>query len=65
MLAELKEDHAAIFETAERFTAENITPFAAEWDEKHIFPRDKIQMAAELGFGSISVSYTHLTLPNE
>lgn len=56
MLAELKEDHAAIFETAERFTAENITPFAAEWDEKHIFPRDKIQMAAELGFGSIYVS---------
>jgi alkylation response protein AidB-like acyl-CoA dehydrogenase len=33
-----------------------ITPFAAEWDEKHIFPRDTIKAAAELGFGAIYVS---------
>jgi len=56
MLAELTEDHAAIYETARRFTAEQLTPFAAEWDEHHIFPRETIQAAAELGFGSIYVS---------
>ncbi|HIV77158.1 MAG TPA: acyl-CoA dehydrogenase family protein, partial [Candidatus Sphingomonas excrementigallinarum] len=31
-------------------------PFAAEWDEKHIFPRDTIKEAAELGFAAIYVS---------
>jgi len=41
---------------ARKFTADAITPFAAEWDEKHIFPRDTIREAAELGFGSIYVS---------
>ena len=41
---------------AQKFTADAITPFAAEWDEKHIFPRDTIRQAAELGFGSIYVS---------
>lgn len=41
---------------ARRFTADRITPFAAEWDEKHIFPRDTIREAAELGFAAIYVS---------
>ncbi|KKW89669.1 acyl-CoA dehydrogenase [Sphingobium chungbukense] len=41
---------------ARRFTADAITPHAAEWDEKHIFPRDTIRAAAELGFGGIYVS---------
>ena len=40
---------------ARKFTADAITPFAAEWDEKHIFPRDTIREAAELGFGAIYV----------
>ncbi len=52
----LTEDQIAIRETAERFTAAEITPFAAEWDEKHIFPRHAIRKAAELGFGAIYVS---------
>src|SRR4026209_1269103 len=42
-------------ERAQKFTADAITPFAAEWDEKHIFPKDVIRQAAELGFGSIYV----------
>ena len=53
---ELTEDQIAIQEAARKFTADRITPFAAEWDEKHIFPRDTIKEAAELGFASIYVS---------
>ena len=53
---ELTDDQLAIQEMAQRFTADAITPFAAEWDEKHTFPRDTIRAAAELGFGSIYVS---------
>ena len=53
---DLTEDQLAIQEMARRFTADAITPFAAEWDEEHIFPRDTIRAAAELGFGGIYVS---------
>jgi len=52
----LSEEQSAIQDMARKFTADAITPFAAEWDEKHHFPRDVIQQAAELGFGSIYVS---------
>ena len=52
----LSEDQLAIQEMAQRFTADNITPHAAEWDEDHVFPRDTIKQAAELGFASIYVS---------
>ncbi|MXP42006.1 acyl-CoA dehydrogenase [Altererythrobacter soli] len=53
---ELTDDQFAIQEMAQRFTADAISPHAAEWDEKHVFPRDTIRAAAELGFGSIYVS---------
>ncbi len=53
---DLTEDQRAIQDMARKFTADAITPFAAEWDEKHIFPRDTIKAAAELGFGAIYVS---------
>ena len=53
---ELTDDQLAIQEMARKFTADAITPHAAEWDEKHIFPRDTIKAAAELGFASIYVS---------
>ncbi|SFS03551.1 acyl-CoA dehydrogenase family protein [Sphingomonas jatrophae] len=53
---DLDDDQRAIQEMAQRFTADAITPFAAEWDEHHIFPRDTIRAAAELGFGAIYVS---------
>ena len=52
---DLTDDQLQIQEMARKFTADAITPFAAEWDEKHIFPRDTIREAAELGFGSIYV----------
>lgn len=53
---QLTDDQLAIREVAQRFTADAITPFAAEWDAKHIFPRETIQKSAELGFGAIYVS---------
>ena len=52
----LTEDQLAIQEMAQKFTADAITPHAAEWDENHVFPRDTIKQAAELGFGGIYVS---------
>lgn len=53
---DLTDDQREIQELARRFTADAITPHAAEWDEKHIFPRDTIKQAAELGFAAIYVS---------
>ncbi|WP_106638929.1 acyl-CoA dehydrogenase family protein [Allosphingosinicella vermicomposti] len=53
---DLTDDQRQIQEMAQKFTADAITPHAGEWDEKHIFPKDTIRSAAELGFGSIYVS---------
>jgi acyl-CoA dehydrogenase len=53
---ELTEDQLAIQEVARKFTADRITPFAAEWDENHHYPVDVWKAAGELGFGSIYVS---------
>jgi alkylation response protein AidB-like acyl-CoA dehydrogenase len=53
---DLTDDQLQIQEMARKFTADAITPFAAEWDEKKTFPRDTIREAAELGFGAIYVS---------
>ena len=53
---QLTEEQRAIQDMAQRFTADNITPNAGEWDEKHHFPRDVIKSSAELGFGAIYVS---------
>ncbi len=53
---DLTDDQREIQDLARKFTADSITPHAAEWDEKHIFPRDTIKSAAELGFASIYVS---------
>src|SRR5258708_31867694 len=53
---DLTDDQLQIQEMARKFTADAITPYAAEWDEKHIFPRDTIHEAAELGFGAIYVT---------
>ncbi|MGQ5702791.1 acyl-CoA dehydrogenase family protein [Sandaracinobacteroides sp. A072] len=53
---ELTEDQRAIQEAAQKFTASEITPHAAAWDEGHVFPREAIAKAAGLGFGAIYVS---------
>jgi alkylation response protein AidB-like acyl-CoA dehydrogenase len=49
----LTEEQQAIVDMASRFTADEITPHAAEWDESHIYPRETIRKAGELGFGAI------------
>ena len=53
---DLTDDQRMIRDLARKFTADRIAPNAAEWDEKHIFPRDVVTEAAELGFASIYVS---------
>jgi len=53
---QLTDDQRAIQDMARKFTADAITPFAAEWDEKAHSPRDVIKQAAELGFAAIYVS---------
>ncbi len=53
---DLTPDQREIQDLARKFTADRITPYAAEWDEQHIFPRDAIKEAAALGFAAIYVS---------
>src|SRR3546814_20510531 len=53
---DLTDDQREIQALARRFTADRITPNAAEWDAKHIFPRDVIKEAADRGFAAIYVS---------
>ncbi|SKB41247.1 acyl-CoA dehydrogenase family protein [Sphingopyxis flava] len=53
---QLTDDQLAIQDMARKFTADAITPHAAEWDETGHFPRDVIKQAAELGFAAIYVS---------
>ena len=43
---DLTDDQREIQELARRFTADRITPFAAEWDEKHHYPVDVWKAAA-------------------
>jgi len=52
---QLTEDQVAIQDMARRFTADRITPFAAEWDETAHYPVDVWKAAGELGFGAIYV----------
>ena len=37
---DLTDDQREIQDLAQKFTADAIAPHAAEWDEKHVFPRD-------------------------
>jgi len=53
---QLTDDQLAIQDMARRFTADAITPHAAQWDEDHTFPRDTIQAAGQLGFGAIYIA---------
>lgn len=56
MQFELTEEQQLIVEMTAKFAADRITPFAAEWDENHVLPRETLMAAAELGFGAIYVS---------
>ncbi len=52
---DLTDDQLAIREAAERFTAAEITPFAADWDATSHYPIETVRKAAELGFAAIYV----------
>ena len=56
---DLTDDQREIQELARRFTADRITPFASEWDEKHHYPVDVWKAAGELGFGAIYIGAEH------
>ena len=53
---DLTEDQIAIQDMARKFTADRITPFAAQWDEESHYPVDVWKASGELGFGAIYVS---------
>lgn len=49
----LNDEQSAIQEMARNFAAEELAPFAAEWDEKKFFPVETIRKAAALGLAGI------------
>ncbi len=51
----LTEEQRAFQEAARTFARNEMLPHAARWDEEHIFPRETLQRAAELGFAGIYV----------
>jgi len=56
MDTQLSADQLAIKDLAERFTAAEITPHAADWDANHTFPRAALRQAADVGFGGIYIA---------
>ncbi|KPZ72822.1 MULTISPECIES: acyl-CoA dehydrogenase family protein [unclassified Shewanella] len=50
---DFNEDQRQFADLARQFAAEELTPFAAKWDEEHYFPKDVIKKAGELGFCSL------------
>jgi acyl-CoA dehydrogenase len=53
---QLTEDQLAIQDMARKFTADQITPHAAKWDEESHYPVEVWKAAGELGFGAIYIS---------
>jgi len=46
----LNEEQKLIQDAARQYVQENITPFAAQWDEEQSFPSEALQGLADLGF---------------
>jgi butyryl-CoA dehydrogenase len=51
----LTEEQAAMQKMAQDFADKEISPYAAEWDEKHIFPIETLKKAASLGLAAMYV----------
>ena len=45
----LTEEQTMIRDMARAFAAEQLAPYAAEWDRTHAFPADAIRQMGELG----------------
>jgi butyryl-CoA dehydrogenase len=51
----LSEEQSAIRQMAKQFAEKEMAPFAADWDQNHIFPLPVLQKAAKLGLAAINV----------
>ncbi|SQH75996.1 Acyl-CoA dehydrogenase [Shewanella benthica] len=49
----LSDDQRQFADLAQKFSQDELAPFAAQWDRDHHFPKDVIQRAGELGFCSL------------
>ncbi len=52
---ELSDEVRMIQETARKFSENELAPYAAEMDEKEIFPRDAWKKLSELGFAGLLI----------
>ena len=50
------EERQAILQAVREFAETELAPFAQERDEHHIFPRESLQLAGELGLGGVYAS---------
>lgn len=55
MSGELNEEQSSIFAMAADFAAQELAPYALEWDEQKHFPIDVLRKAATLGMGGIYI----------
>ncbi len=55
----LSEEQVAFQDMARNFAQNEMTPHAAEWDEKSVFPEETLRRAAALGFGGIYCGEEH------
>lgn len=53
------EELDAILDAVREFAATELAPFALERDEKHIFPKESLHRAGELGLGGIYIPEEH------
>ena len=51
----LTPEHIAFREMAAEFAEKQLQPYAAEWDEKKIFPIEVLRAAAKLGLAGVVV----------
>jgi hypothetical protein len=54
----LSEDQRAFQSSARRFAAEELAPYAAQWDAEEHFPVDTLRRAADMGFCAMLVPET-------
>lgn len=52
---DLNSDQRAIVDIASKFARSQMAPHAARWDKEHIFPKEVLRQAAELGFAGIYI----------
>ena len=55
MRFELSEEQHAFQDVARNFAAEELAPYAADWDRDAFFPVETMRKAAALGFAGIYV----------